>query len=71
MAAPTVQEQLDAVQTAIHALVQKKVKAYSLEGRSLTYLDLPWLEQREATLLARLSEESGGIQKNYARPGNW
>lgn len=71
MAAPSLQDQLDAVQTAIHALVQNKVKAYTLEGRSLTYLDLPWLEAREAKLLARLSEESGGIAKNYATPGNW
>jgi hypothetical protein len=68
-AVPSTQEQLDAVQIAIHELTTKKVKAYTLEGRSLTYLDLPWLEAREAKLLARLSAEQSGGTRTYASFG--
>lgn len=48
---------LDEVQSAIQALVTKKVKQYSVQGRSLTHLDLPELMAMESALIPRVARE--------------
>jgi hypothetical protein len=51
--------ELDAVKAAILAITNEQLSAYTISGRAATKLDLPALYHRQATLEARLRDESG------------
>ncbi len=67
MPAPTKQEMLDAVETAINTL-KSGVKSYSIGGRTVTYRDIGELKEWRA----QLKRELGGQKSNttYARFDN-
>ncbi|NPA63611.1 MAG: hypothetical protein GXO16_01430 [Epsilonproteobacteria bacterium] len=47
-------EQLDRVQAAIDKLESGVAHSYEIEGRKMTYVDLPWLYKREKYLLDQI-----------------
>lgn len=51
------EKDLDAVQTAIRAIVSKGAKSYTIGSRSFTYADLGQLMEREAQLKAIVNRE--------------
>lgn len=51
------QQDLEAVQSAIRALISGGTKAYTIGGRSLTKVDLPDLIQRETMLKQEVARE--------------
>ena len=51
------QQDLDAVQAAIRAIVSKNVKSYTINSRSFTYAELGQLMQRESQLKAIVARE--------------
>ena len=57
MAIKTTLEQLEEVQAAITAVMSGQ--AYSIGGRSLTRVNLNWLNDREEKLLQRYKREQG------------
>lgn len=57
MAIKTTLEQLEEVQAAITAVMSGQ--AYSIGGRSLTRVNLNWLNDREEKLLQRYNREQG------------
>jgi len=57
--AKTLGQQLDRVQEAIDKLESGTAQSYEIEGRKMTYLDLPALYKREEYLLKQI--------ENYGR----
>jgi hypothetical protein len=66
------EQDLDAVQAAIRALVTRGAKAYSIGGRSWTSNDLGLLMQREAQLKAVVARERSAetVAAGLGDPGN-
>lgn len=65
MAIKTYTEQLEEVQTTISKILSGS-QAYSINGRSLTYADLPTLKTWESELRRKVAEEAnGGIMVQY------
>ena len=52
--AETLGEKLDRVQDAIAAIESGRAKQYMIEGRQMTYIDLPALYRREESLLKKI-----------------
>jgi len=57
---PTIdyEARLEKVQAAISAILSGGVQSYTLDGRSLTKLDLGWLSQEEERLIGKISRAS-------------
>jgi len=53
--ADTLGTQIDRVQNAIAAIESGRSSSYEIEGRKLTYIDLPTLYKREQALLHKIS----------------
>jgi hypothetical protein len=66
------EQDLDAVQAAIRALVTRGAKSYTIGGRSWTSNDLGLLMQREAQLKAVVARERAGeaVAAGLGDPGN-
>lgn len=65
MAIKTYTEQLEEVQASISKILSGG-QAYSINGRSLSYADLPTLTAWEAELRRKVAEEAnGGIMVQY------
>jgi len=52
--ARTLGKQLDDVQTAIEAIETGRSQSYEIEGRKMTYIDLPTLYKREEYLIRKI-----------------
>jgi hypothetical protein len=52
------QSRLTKVQAAINAILDGGVQSYTLDGRSLTKLDLGWLTREESRLEAKIARAS-------------
>lgn len=59
--AKSLSEQLESVQSAIDAIESGKTQSYELEGRKLTYVDLPVLYKREESLLNKIERYGGSF----------
>ena len=59
--AKSLKEQLESVQEAIDAIESGKTQSYELEGRKLTYVDLPTLYKREESLINRIEKYGGSF----------
>lgn len=67
MPVPTTQEMIDAIDSAIYALMTGgAVKSYSLEGRALDRYSLTELRSLQRDYRQRLALEQGGALTNYA-----
>lgn len=70
MAAPSTQEMLDNVRTAINAvLTGGAVKSYTVDGVAIDRYSLDDLLALESRLAARLSAEQSGGTRNFATFG--
>jgi len=58
--AKTLAQQLESVQTAIEKLESGAAQSYEIEGRKMTYLDLPALYKREEYLLKQIENHGSG-----------
>ena len=66
MSAPTKQEMLDNLETAINArMLGGAVQSYSINGRNIQYMTLTELRQMRADLMKEISARSGN-SRNYA-----
>lgn len=52
------QARLTKIQAAINAILDGGVQSYTLDGRSLTKLDLAWLSREESRLNAKIARAS-------------
>ena len=59
--AETLGEKLARVQEAISAIESGRAKQYMIEGRQMTYIDLPILYAREESLIRKI----GALGANY------
>jgi hypothetical protein len=58
MATIDYQARLDKVQAAITSLLDGGMQQYTIDGQSVTKLDLDWLSREEARLVARISRQN-------------
>lgn len=58
--AKTLKQQLERVQEAIEKLESGAAQSYEIEGRKMTYLDLPSLYKREEYLIRQIESFGGG-----------
>lgn len=58
MATIDYQARLTQVQAAIAAILGGGVQSYTVDGRSLTKLDLDWLTKEENRLIAKVNRQS-------------
>ena len=66
MSAPTKQEMLDNLETAINArMMGGAVQSYSINGRNIQYMPLTELRQIRKDLMVEISAQSGN-SRNYA-----
>ncbi len=66
MSAPTKQEMLENLETAINArMLGGAVQSYSINGRNIQYMNLTELRQLRKDLMAEISAQSGN-SRNYA-----
>lgn len=56
----TAQAELTLLETAYEAILTGGVSSYSVNGRSLTKLDLAWIASRMDTLRAQVARETRG-----------
>ena len=70
MSAPTKQEMLENVETAINArMTGGAVQSYSIGGRNLQYMQLPELEKMRDKLIRQLSPSGGATTyASFGRP---
>lgn len=67
MATPTTQEMLDAVRTAIHAILTGgAVQSYSISGRNIQKYSLKELRDLEKELKREIND-AAGVGRNYAK----
>ena len=55
MAAIDYEARLALVQAAITALLTDRIESYTIDGQTVTRLDLDWLGKEEARLVARIN----------------
>ncbi len=67
MSAPTKQEMLDTIETAINGL-SSGVKSYTIGSRTVTYRDIAELKQMREQLKKELSPHTG--RTTFAKFGN-
>ena len=58
MASMDYEARLGEVQAAISAILKGGAQSYTLDGHSLTKLDLDWLSREEARLTAKINRAS-------------
>ena len=64
------QTRITQVQAAISALLQGGAQSYSIDGQSVTKLDLDWLSKEESRLVAkinRLNRRGGAFHRAAPR----
>lgn len=59
MSAPTLKEQLEAVENAIYALTKGGVQSYSIGGKTVTKIDLTKLMQSRKDLKTQMQSQKG------------